>query len=298
LQGFIKRFKTRIKGNNQSQARSLFSRLDQLDKALAHYKEVPSVRNQDGTVSLTIRFVPCRTIVEHMYPLDKTLSILQAMKGPFRWGLFFDETKWESADVVYEYYLWGRLYDSLRGWLERWNLVSPWLADCTLQTLRSWYRASNHIGYFEFGEQDRITEYVPNSLNWRYKHWPEMKGPNEIKSSDYKFTEWDPEAEDWRSYQKRQEANFKKHLLEYRKRTLKSLGKSKPYVARKKYANYHYEWLVDFQVNRLRISQIIRKHNQKGIRGLSHSTISEAIHSLARLIVLRLRTEPKQETHT
>ena len=254
IKRFIKEFKKRLRCDSREEAHVLSVYLDRLAASLARFRDIPARPGPDGTVSITIRFVPNRTIVEQSHPLDKVLSILEAMS--FKYTLSFtlgDRQQWEAADILQEYTQWSKLYDTVGNWLEKWHLSSPWFADCVLQTVGAWIRFRGYsMGYFEYDDHDKYIGFVPDELNWKYKVWNDIDWSKDRKRRNFTYTPWNPDVEDWKSFQKKEVEAFRGHLLNHRKETLQSLGKKKHYIARRKNADYHYQWLIDYQLNGLR----------------------------------------------
>ena len=157
---------------------------------------------------------------------------------------------------------------TLCAWAQRWNLLDAWLFREALETLRDWHRAG-------------ITG------DWAYVPYRRMA--NMASAFHFEYPPFDSAVDTWTSYRRRVEAAFANAFANYRERAKKqNIAKPKA----REHSSYHFDWLIEFQVNKLGFSEIGKQYGRSlGIktRNLDAITVREAIHSVAALIGLTLR---------
>lgn len=163
---------------------------------------------------------------------------------------------------------------ALRQWAERWHLIDYWFLDVVERTLKRWSQLK-----------------ALRQLDW--SHEGEYTGGFLIdKVISFEFMTWDVETEPWKEYEKRFLEAVKDWLRKYHDEKLRMGLRNKKRIARDKRERSHFVWLVEYQVNELPITS--RRGNSivsgySGANSLDHTTVSEAINSLASLIGLTLR---------
>ena len=162
---------------------------------------------------------------------------------------------------------------ALRRWAERWHLIDYWLLDAVQRTLQEWSQRK-----------------ILGELDWNYEG-DFADGYPIDRVVSFKFMTWDAKTEPWKEYEKRFLQAAKAWIREYRDET-RPQGRGRKRLARNKREQMHFAWLVENQVNELPITSkrgrsIVSEYSGRNL--LDHTTVSEAIDSLASFIGLTKR---------
>jgi hypothetical protein len=155
------------------------------------------------------------------------------------------------------------LKQALEKWAVGWRINEDegWLYDCALSTLGHW----SHFG--KTGDWD--PEYEPHTFM--------LLLGNHFQ---FEFPAWDREITTWPDYQRALDAAYKKAKKEHQSRIRNKPTRS---VARRTYKTEHYDWLVEYQINRKSFTLISEVH-QRMPKGLDLTSVREAVIHLASLI--------------
>jgi hypothetical protein len=162
------------------------------------------------------------------------------------------------------------LEQCLHNWSTQHYLTCDWVKDSALRTLGYWSKNG-----------------LPEDLDWFIALDSDFK--NSQSPFSFVFPEWNPQADTWKSYNDKVQRAFTARLLEYKKEVLAKCREKGVVFAKETYAEDHFTWLVEFQINCKPMVQIAREHGPLQEGGLDRSSVSEAIHKLASLIDLSLR---------
>jgi hypothetical protein len=148
---------------------------------------------------------------------------------------------------------------ALCDWAQRWNLLDPWLFREVLATLKDWHNS-------------RAT------TNWA--NIPHKRMVNLDSAFRFEYPPFDAKIDTWKSYERRAKAAFDNAFGNYLDR-----AKNQTIGARKarEHNPYHFDWLVEFQINNLSYADIGKKY------GIDPSTVHQTIQSTSFLIELTLR---------
>jgi hypothetical protein len=106
---------------------------------------------------------------------------------------------------------------------------------------------------------------------------------------------WDAKGEPWAAYKRRVDERFLAIMHQHRAQEKKAAKDAKKQTATESRTQHHFGWLVDFQVNRRTMLSIAESSG--GRNSTDHSTVREAIKSLASFLDLPLRpTKPGRPT--
>jgi hypothetical protein len=148
---------------------------------------------------------------------------------------------------------------ALCDWARRWNLLDAWLFREVLATLMDWHRF-------------RATN------NWA--NIPHKRMVNMDSAFRFDYPPFDAKIDTWKSYERRAKAAFKSAFDDYLERAKhQSTGALKA----REHNPYHFDWLVEFQINNLSYADIGKEY------GIDPSTVHQVIRSTSYLIGLTLR---------
>lgn len=163
-------------------------------------------------------------------------------------------------------------YLSVKIWM-----TDEWWFDHLLQTLSMWHRTR-----------------CRKNFDWLYRLEYFRPNPCVLEPFFFAFFPWSTRAESWTSYEKNMDRAYEEIKLQYKERKLGQHASNRSWprhLAREKRELMHFTWLVEYQVNGMRISEIAEKYSAG--KGMSLATVSEAVHSLAELLNLHLRPQSR-----
>lgn len=166
-------------------------------------------------------------------------------------------------------------YPSIKMWLDE-----EWWYDHLLQTLNMWHRTR-----------------CRKNFDWLYRLEYHRPNPTVLEPFFFAFFPWSPRGESWASYEKSMDQAYQEAKQKFKERRLEqhvSNPRRSPHIARVKRAPVHFDWLIEYQVNGLRMSEIAEKYSSS--KGMSLATVSEAVHSLAELLNMSLRLQNKSRS--
>lgn len=152
-------------------------------------------------------------------------------------------------------------------------LLEEWWYDHLLQTLNVWCRTKRR-----------------KTFDWLYRLEYHRPSPCVLEPFSLAFFPWSPRGESWASYEKSLDEEYneaKRRYREKKQRQYSSDAKSPRYRAREKREMMHFSWLIEYQVNAMKVSDIAAKYS--GGKGMSLAAVSEAVRSLAELLNINLR---------
>lgn len=185
--------------------------------------------------------------------------------------------------------------DALLSWSSRWHLawirrnvrvgdivlktslVNEFCLNQAIETLNAWCW---------FG--------VPDELDWSYTLTHKSYSSYQVqyllhpKAFRFDYPSWPVDADTWRSYERKLDEAYTEAKRAYREQRLQDaeIGKRffPPAVDKRNPA--HFDWLVDYLIEKLTFAAIARKYG--GHEGLSERSVSGAIYSLSELLGLTL----------
>jgi DNA-directed RNA polymerase specialized sigma24 family protein len=150
-------------------------------------------------------------------------------------------------------------------WARKWNLTDSWLFYVALRTLYQWSRSNKNNIKWAYELPTDMVEVVPGRKNSMF---------------NFNFPLFDARVDSWSDYEQRIKESFSDKLQTYRSRIKSQEVENK---ASRKYAESHYEWLIQFQIKGRSYSSIAECSR------VDESTVHKPIKQLATLISLTLR---------
>jgi hypothetical protein len=154
-------------------------------------------------------------------------------------------------------------------------LMEEWWFDHLLQTLNLWHRTRRR-----------------KNFDWLYRLEYYRPVPCVLEPFFFAFFPWSTRTESWASYERNMDEAYEEMKLSFKERRLRQhtsdYGGPRR-LAREKRELMHFTWLIEYQVNGMRMSEIAEKYSSG--KGMSLATISEAVHTLAELLNIILRPQ-------
>lgn len=157
------------------------------------------------------------------------------------------------------------------------SLANEFCLDQTVETLNAWCW---------YG--------VPDELDWaytlRHKDYKsyQVQFLNTPVAFRFDYPSWPVDADTWKSYEKKLDQAYKAAKDMYRQQRLEyaDIGKDLFPPAINKRNPSHFNWLIDYLIERMTFAAIARKYG--GYHGLSERSVSGAIYNLADLLSITL----------
>lgn len=170
------------------------------------------------------------------------------------------------------------------------GLANEWCLDVAIQTLLYWcfVEVPDELDWIY---SVRITDVASRKVAkdiWRNKSKGNQVILKPALGFKFEFLDWDIVEDTWSSYREKIKKEFNTELERYYKIMKEVHAFPGRRIAVNKRNPSHFDWLFDYQIEEMKFSDIATKYGGSS-QALSARSVSEAIHSLADLLMFTIR---------